>query len=454
MNNIYRVYGMTCDHCKETIERCLLEQKGVQEAQVSLEFRSLRIVFDAKQISFKDIKAILLEQGYEVVEEQHRSKHTQQVWLTIGVAVVLFWLIGRIVPDFSMLLTSGDPLGLMMLFVIGVTTSFHCVSMCGGLALSQVTIGTDPIKRNMAYNLGRILSYTLLGGIVGWIGSGITLGNRFFAVVPIVLGFLMVMTGLGQVGVISAEKLPFMKHFNLKMGLMRSRLSHDRGPFIVGLLNGLMPCGPLQLMQIYALGTGSFWRGAMAMLAFSLGTVPMMLGVGLVMNKLSGVSKALVFKVGGCLVVLLGGSMMLNGLTTAGINVGGRGAVVEERQDANQGGLEEGYQIVNVDVGYRSYGDIVVQKNQPVRLVMNVAPGMLTGCNYAINIPEYDIFATLEEGENVFEFLPTEEGTFVYSCWMGMTRNTITVVEGDISTYVPEQIPTPSYGVNRGYRCH
>lgn len=426
MNKVYKVQGITCGQCKEKIEKNLMSKQGIQGAQVHLKTKSLSIDYDPHKIRLQEIKKILGVLGYELLEEEgNKEKDDKKVWLIVGAAFIIFLIMSSIVPDFSTLLTQGNSLSLVMLLIIGITTSFHCVSMCGGIALSQVTSEKNNLKRNILYNTGRVISYTLLGGIVGALGSGITLGNTFFAVVPIVLGLLMVIIGLSNAGVVSLSSFKFMRQFNAKLGKIRYQLSHDQGPFILGLVNGLMPCGPLQLMQIYALSTGSFIGGALAMLAFSLGTVPLMLGLGVFINKLSVASKTLVFKMGGYLVVLLGVSMMMNGLTTAGVNT----SIASGSNTNNQVTMEDGYQVVNVAVGPRSYEDIVVQKDIPVRLKMNVKPGNLTGCNYAVNIPEYEIFAPLEEGENIFEFTPTDKGTFMYSCWMGMIRNTITVVE-------------------------
>lgn len=454
MNKVYKVRGMTCNHCKEKIEKSLQTKKGIKKAQVNLKSRSLNLDYDEAQISLQEIKRHLVELGYELTEEETEVKDNQKVWVTMGVAIIVFLIVNSIVPDFSTLLTSGNRLGLVMLFVIGITTSFHCVSMCGGIAVSQVIRDTNNLTRNIMYNLGRVISYTLLGGIVGALGSGITLGNRFFAIIPIILGILMILIGLSNAGIISLAGFKGMQRFNLQLARIRGKLSHDQGPFVLGLVNGLMPCGPLQLMQIYALSTGSFVQGALAMLTFSLGTVPLMLGLGVLINKLSITSKELVFKMGGYLVILLGASMMMNGLATAGVNtsIASKGNVVESASD--QIIMKDGYQIVTVDVEARSYENIVVQKDVPVKLIMNVEPGKLNGCNYAINIPQYDIFAALEEGQNVFEFMPIEAGTFMYSCWMGMIRNTITVVDGDISGYVPEANPFQSFGTGGGFRCH
>src|SRR5665647_2658897 len=82
--------------------------------------------------------------------------------------------------------------------------------------------------------------------------------------------------------------------------------SGERGPFIVGLLNGLMPCGPLQAMQLYALGTGSALAGALSMLIFSLGTVPLMFGFGAISTMLSKKFTRSILRFSAVLVVILG----------------------------------------------------------------------------------------------------------------------------------------------------
>ncbi|MGL5315038.1 MAG: sulfite exporter TauE/SafE family protein [Peptostreptococcaceae bacterium] len=452
----YKVLGMTCNNCKIKIEKKLKSTIGIKTASVDLKTKSIKLDYDSNIIGLKEIKEIVKDLGYEIRDSvSTNDNNNNKIWLSIGTALVLFMIVNRMVPDFSILLTSGYKLNIIMLFVIGITTSFHCVTMCGGLALSQVVSKNDNLKRNIMYNLGRVISYTVLGGVVGFIGAGITLNNNFFSVIPIILGVFMIGVGLSNAGIISLGRIKFLGKFNEKLIKLRSKLSNDKGPFVLGLLNGFMPCGPLQLMQIYALSTGSFVEGALAMLAFSLGTVPLMLGLGVFINKLSINSRELVFKVGGYLIVVLGISMMMNGLSTVGINTAiGNNKSVSAYE--NKAIIEDGYQVVNIEVGQRSYDDIVVQKGMPVKLVMNVAPGNLTSCNYAINISEYGITTGLSEGENIIEFTPDEEGTFTYSCWMGMIRNTIKVIDGDISAYIPgnKQNYNNFIPSGLGFSCH
>jgi len=91
--------------------------------------------------------------------------------------------------------------------------------------------------------------------------------------------------------------------------------------------------------------------------------------------------------------------------------------------------LVDGIQIAEINVGSRSYGEIVVQAGIPVRFNLKVAPGILNGCNNAIVIPSLGIEKPLAVGDNFIEFIPTTAGVIPYSCWMGMIRSRITVVE-------------------------
>lgn len=103
-------------------------------------------------------------------------------------------------------------------------------------------------------------------------------------------------------------------------------------------------------------------------------------------------------------------------------------------------------QIVRTSLQGGRYEPIAVQKDVPVKWVITVEKGDLNGCNYRMVIPEYDIEKQLEYGENVIEFTPDEAGTFAYSCWMGMIRSSITVVEAGEPIPEPEQISVPYSG--------
>jgi hypothetical protein len=199
------------------------------------------------------------------------------------------------------------------------------------------------------------------------------------------------------------------------------------GPFVVGLLNGLMPCGPLQSMQIYALGTGSVFAGAASMFFFSLGTVPLMFGFGAISSLLSSKFTRRMMKVSAVLVMVLGLVMMNRGLALSGISITG-GTAVAASSTASKATVNGSVQNITTIIRSGSYEPIVVQKGVPVRWTIKADSSTLNGCNRTITIPAYNITKTLQPGDNVVEFTPDKVGTIPYSCWMGMIRSSISVV--------------------------
>ena len=154
---------------------------------------------------------------------------------------------------------------------------------------------------SILYNAGRVTSYTIIGGIVGALGSVLSLSLNVKAGLQIFAGLFMVIMGLNMTG------FSLFRKFNIKLPWSSCKVKNKpKAPFLVGMLNGLMPCGPLQTMQLYALGTGSALTGAISMFLFSLGTVPLMLVFGAISGILSkGYTKQLL-KFSGILVVVLG----------------------------------------------------------------------------------------------------------------------------------------------------
>ncbi len=191
-----------------------------------------------------------------------------------------------------------------------------------------------------------------------------------------------------------------------------------------------MPCGPLQAMQLYALGTGSFAAGALSMFMFSLGTVPLMFGLGAVTSILSGKFTHRMMKASAVLVIALGVIMANRGFALSGFSLPsmpfGTGG---STRSGNIATIQDGIQLVTTNLQPGRYEPITVQKGIPVRWTVRAEKGSINGCNNEIVIPRFNARKKLEPGDNIIEFTPTETGTFAYSCWMGMIRSKITVVE-------------------------
>jgi plastocyanin domain-containing protein len=226
-----------------------------------------------------------------------------------------------------------------------------------------------------------------------------------------------------------------------------------RSPLYIGLLNGLMPCGPLQAMQLYALSTGSPLKGGLSMLVFSLGTAPLMFGLGALSSLLSRKFTAKVMAAGAALVVVLGLLMFSNGWNLSGFGslpdiargVFGSAPAPAPVRGGTGGGvvIENGVQIVNSVLSPGGYPAITVQAGIPVKWIINAPAGSINGCNNRAIIREYGIEHRFNPGDNVIEFTPEKTGTFRYSCWMGMIRSSITVVEQGADVSVPVAQPGP-----------
>lgn len=343
----------------------------------------------------------------------------------------------------------GNDTGLVLLFVLGLLTSFHCVAMCGGILLSQTTVkenesdaGTINSKKawfkpSLLYNAGRVVAYTFVGGVVGGIGMVISLTGVWKGLIPLIGGLFMVIMGINLLGI-----FPFLRRLNIRMpyfAAKKIKSKSGRSPLYIGLLTGLMPCGPLQIVQLYALSTGSVLQGAVSMLVFSLGTVPLLFTFGALNTIMNKKFAHRMVKVSAIFVIVLGIIMMGRGLALSGISVNMPATTGLSGTEISAGDVAKvsgDVQIIETSITSDSFPPITVKKGVPVRWTIKADPENLNSCNNAIVIPEYNIEMGLEPGDNLVEFLPTKEGEFIYTCWMGMIKSSIHVVaelEGDVA---------------------
>lgn len=444
-----KIGKMTCVNCQNKIEKKLQNTAGIKRVKVSYNEGSADITYDTDIISLKDITTIIHNLDYEVLpDDERKAPDSNQA---IGLMIIIislyillqqFGILNLLVP--SQLAQTNMSYG--MLFVIGLITSVHCVAMCGGINLSQCIPKAETTTENISrfsslrptflYNLGRVCSYTIVGFLVGALGMVFTFSNTMQGVLKLIAGVFMIIMGINMLGI-----FPWLRRFNPRMPRIFSRKinqekSSGHGPFLVGLLNGLMPCGPLQAMQIYALSTGNPFTGALSMFLFSIGTVPLMFGLGALGSLLSKKFTHKIMTVGAVLVVVLGLSMISQGFSLSGVSISAAlpSASTDGAGKTDSIKIEDGVQIVESTLSSGRYPAITVQANTPVKWTITAPDGSINGCNYKVLIPEYNISYEFQPGENVIEFTPTKTGKVAYSCWMGMIRSSITVVDstGDI----------------------
>ena len=432
--------GMTCINCQERIKKKLANTAGISKVDVSYSTGSATISYDADIISLQDIGNIIQKLNYKVVDGQ--GKRPIELKRMLGLVIITVSL--YIILDHLGLLTFLAPsflaeanMGYGALFVIGLTTSVHCVAMCGGLNISQcISVSSNTSERHsilkapILYNFGRVLSYTIVGFIVGAIGSIVSFSLATQGLLKLVAGIFMVIMGINMLGV-----FPWFRIFAPRMPAAFFRIidrekTNNKSPFIVGIFNGLMPCGPLQAMQIYALSTGDPIKGALSMMIFSLGTVPLVFGVGVISSSLGRKFTQKTVTIGAVLVVVLGFSMLSQGWSLSGFSA----KLNKEPKIANNKAvfdsvMEGNTQVVKSTLSARKYPNITVQTGAPVKWIIDAPAGSINGCNNKILISEYGLEHTFSYGENVIEFTASKAGTYRYSCWMGMIHGTIRVID-------------------------
>jgi sulfite exporter TauE/SafE len=230
---------------------------------------------------------------------------------------------------------------LILVFITGVFASLHCVSMCGGFiaAYSLRVVGAQPagsshatalrpvvLMAHLQYNAGRLTTYTLLGGLMGLVGSFIAASGQLMGIqglASILAGLFMILLGLSlgrwlpYVSWLQPAWVSQFRHLSDLGGSLAGR-TMALGTFPLGLLLGLMPCGPLYAMEISAAGTGSIAQGMLTMFAFGLGTVPMLYAFGMVSSAVGHRLPRRLFQAAALVVVLLGLLTLLRGLALNG----------------------------------------------------------------------------------------------------------------------------------------
>ena len=176
-------------------------------------------------------------------------------------------------------------------FVMGLMGSFHCIGMCGPLALGVVGLETNSKKKvqsALKYNFGRAISYTAMGALLGLIGKQFSLAG-FQQYLSIFCGILILFIFLYPQ--ISKNKFGLLGNWNQKIQtLLNAQFTKKQSPlfhFELGLINAWLPCGLVYLALATALASGNFIASCTIMFLFGLGTIPLMLSLQLLGNYIN-----------------------------------------------------------------------------------------------------------------------------------------------------------------------
>jgi sulfite exporter TauE/SafE len=363
------------------------------------------------------------------------DKNSPRDYVEIGAAFVILFGILFVVNQLDFLpqrFAVSDEMSYGLVFVIGVVASIStCIAVTGGLLVAVAAkyneasgnlTSVQRLKPHIYFNVGRVMSYTLLGGAIGALGSALTLSPAINGMVTIAASAVMILLGLQMLKV-----FPSLTRFMPTMPKAFSHRIHDfaesdtkRSAFVLGAATFFLPCGFTQALQLYVLAKGSFATGALTMLAFSLGTLPALFSLSAVSSFATGAFQSRFLKLAGAAVIVLGILNIQYGLVLASGDMSSTSVAANEPvpQAAAQVGAKQ-IAVMRI-VGYEYVPSrFTVRQGVPVEWRIDASEG--AGCGRILIAPKLGVRRLLPSNSTTtITFLPQETGDFGFNCGMGM----------------------------------
>lgn len=326
----FHAHGMHCKACKLLIEGRLKNAEGITSVLVDEKHHTVMVTADStlspEELAAK-LTTLIAKEGYSLkTEKQEHSVNWNDFYLALPIAlafVLLFVLLQKMgIVNLIQADTVTYPVALLIGLVASVST---CLAVVGGLLLSvsaNYAKSEKNIQPQVMFHVGRLISFFVLGGVIGMIGSAFTLSAGVSVALSIGIGVVMLILGLNLLDIHpSMRKLQLhMPSFFTKQASKVHGKQHAFGPLLIGASTFFLPCGFTQTMQIYTLSTGSFLTGAFTMTAFALGTLPVLALISFTSFELGkGKWSGVFFKSAGLLVVAFAMINIINGLAVLGI---------------------------------------------------------------------------------------------------------------------------------------
>lgn len=434
------IKGMHCRSCELLIEGNLKKISGITHVSVNHKTGKAEVSYCGNAPTDEAISGAVAEAGYSIGEKEKLtwlSKNERDYANLFKGAVALFILytIANRLGLFN-LGVDTDNAGLAVALTVGLVAGIStCMALVGGLVIGLAArhaalhpeISTrQKFIPHLYFNLGRVLGFALLGGIIGLIGAVAKPSAGVLGLMTILIGAVMIFLGLKLI-----EIFPILKDKSISLpkgianffGLNREQKEYShKGAFVTGVLTFFLPCGFTQAMQLYAVSTGSFFSGALIMGLFALGTAPGLLSMGGLASIFKGSKAKIFFAATGLAIIMLGWYNITNGSQLVFTGKANGGSLPTDDNSAEP-------QIIRMTQSGSGYSPnkFTVEKGRKVKWIITSTNPY--SCASSIVMPKYGIDSYLEKGENILEFTPTKTGEIPFSCAMGMYRGKFNVVE-------------------------
>ena len=462
----YYIDGMHCASCEILIEKKILKENLAEVVDASLSNNRVEITYrDGHKPDINKLNDLFNKNGYNFSEKKIEKK-SEKLFLTrngkllvntkvllnrVFISVALLVLIATFFVFERMQLgqyvsvdsNSALPMFLLLGVVAGLSS---CAALIGGLLLSMIKqwnelyIDEDSSfsksQPHIFFHSGRLIAFAIFGGILGLIGESLPLDNTYvLAVLTILVSTMMFFLALQMLGVGWAQRIKLALPKSItSVAADEQNFSGKNMPFILGMVTFFLPCGFTLIAQTIALASGSFISGALIMLMFALGTLPVLIGIsigGLAMNSKPHLTAK--FNLIAGFVVLFFVIYNVNGQ----MNVLGLPSLSDINFKSNTNNEElvvadaNGQQTLNITAMGFSYlptGSMTIKSGVPTKLVVDNKG--IQGCgSFMAATGLIDNFVSLKPGINTIDLGKPAKGTYKLTCSMGMVAPvTITVI--------------------------
>lgn len=342
----------------------------------------------------------------------------------------------------------NESISLFALFLTGLTTGgLSCMAIQGGMMLSALGDKTDSdealttkdgVTTVGSFLIARLVAYTLLGIVLGWIGSVITISVMTRGYLQIVLGLYLVGVALATAQVHPIFRYLLIKPPKFLLKKIKALEVHSGifGGGILGAFTVLMPCAVTQAAMAVAIASGSPLYGGAVMFAFILGTSPALGLFSVISVKLKSVSEKYFYKISAAIMLVLGLSVINGGVGLTGSIYTVENMIKVARtpiQDLNNGGIEgtvnNGLQEATITVTNSGYEPREIKLKAGVKTRITLKTNNVFSCARAFTVPSLNYQVLLSENDTqTFEFTPSKKGNIVFTCSMGMYRGLFKVL--------------------------
>ena len=445
------VDGMTCDACERRVGRALRRVPGVESVSVSAR-RGSAVVTGAQLPPRDELDAAIRSAGYEPATPSWLTGEAS-TWITValsGLAVVaLAWLASTSgLADVTGALTSPSSAGLLLVLVLGLTAGVStCMAMVGGLVLgfsaahaaaldargASLPSFATRMRPQVAFNIGRIVGFGVLGAALGSLGSAVGLPTRLMGALALAVAVVMFLLGVRLTGIsprIAAwsPRLPAGLAGPLGLDSAPTRPYSDTRTALVGAATFFLPCGFTQAVQVYALSTGSPASAGLIMAAFAVGTTPGLLAVASVPEIATGRARGTVLQVVGVVVLAFALLNVTSGLNLLGVT-GSTSSTVVARQVSDNVTVAGGVQTVHMTQTPDGYtpADTVVHAGMPI--TWSIRATSKWECSAFLRVPDLNISIDLQDGPNTVQLPALPPGVVPFTCVMGMYTGNLIAIE-------------------------